>query len=202
MARLKNSPTPGHIQDGLSNTPRVMLCFLVIALAVNAFYFIKQPMPFSTIVGASMNPVLNMGDLVTNEKVSPSEVKVGDIIIYRMPAPERERYRSLPLIAHRVVEIKNTMTAGLVYRTKGDNNTAVDPWSVRDYDLVGKVGRQIPYLGFPVLFLQDGSGRVLALLALFLFILNLYYLGVRAGTAGCRKVGKRPGIYVRREVVC
>ena len=201
MARFKNSLTSRHIQNGLNNTPRLMLCFLAIALAVNVVYSIKQSMSFSTIVGTSMNPVLNMGDLITNEKISPSEVKLGDIIIYRMPTPERERYQSLPLIAHRVIEITNTTAAGLIYRTKGDNNPVVDPWSVRNGDLVGKVGQQIPYFGFPALFLQDSSSRVLAFLALFLFILNLYNLGARVGATGGRKSGNRLGIYVRREAM-
>ncbi len=49
---------------------RAILFFLAIALVGGVFYFIKQPMPFSAIVGTSMNPVLNTGDLITNEETA------------------------------------------------------------------------------------------------------------------------------------
>jgi len=141
---------------------RAILFPLTIALVIAVFYFTKQPMPFSAIVGTSMNPVLNMEDLITNEQISPSEVEVGDIIIYRIPPPTQTYYKCPPVVAHRVVEIKN-ITTGLIYRTKGDNNPSEDPWSVRDCDLMGKVDQQIPYLGFPILFLQSSSGEFLPL---------------------------------------
>ena len=147
--------------------------FFTIALIIAVFYFIKRPTPFSAIVGTSMNPVLNTGDLITNEEILPSEVAVGDIIVYRIPPLLQKYYKCLPVVAHRVIEIKDT-TTGLIYRTRGDNNPREDPWSVRDCDLIGKVDQQIPYLGFPILFLRSSSGRVFALITVFLFALNFY----------------------------
>ena len=151
---------------------RAILFFLAIALVITGFYFVKHPMPFSVIVGTSMNPVLKMGALITNEEIPPSEVKVGDIIVYRMPPLTQKYYKCLPVIAHRVVEVRDT-TAGLIYRTKGDNNSIEDPWSVRDCDLIGKVDQQIPYLGFPILFMQNNSGLIFAPIAVFLLVFIL-----------------------------
>ncbi len=166
----------------LTNIKQAILLFLAIALVITAFYFVKHSMPFSVIVGTSMNPVLNTGDLITNEEISPSEVAVGDIIAYRIPPMLQKYYKCLPVVAHRVIEIKDT-TTGLIYRTKGDNNPREDPWSVRDCDLIGKVDQQIPYLGFPILFLQSSSGRLFALIAVFLFALN-FYTGTLVGAGG------------------
>ena len=148
---------------------RATLFLLAIVLIIAAPRFIKQPMPFAPVTGISMTPVFKEGDLITYEKISPSEVEVGDIISYRIPPLTQKYYNSPPVIAHRVVEIKDT-TTGLIYRTKGDNNPREDPWSVRDFDLIGKVDQQIPYLGFLILFLQSTPGRIFALIAMFLLV--------------------------------
>ncbi len=173
MARLMDSLTLRHIKNILSNTQQAILLLLTIVLVITVFYFVKHPISFLAVVGTSMNPVLNTGDLITNEEILPSEVAVGDIIVYRIPPLLQKYYKCLPVVAHRVIEIKDT-TTGLIYRTRGDNNPSEDPWSVRDCDLIGRVGQQIPYLGFPILFLQSSSGRVFALITGFLFALNFY----------------------------
>ena len=61
---------------------RGILFLLATALLIAVFYFIKQPMPFVPIAGKSMQPELKIGDLITYEEISPSEVKVGDTVIY------------------------------------------------------------------------------------------------------------------------
>ena len=47
----------------------VTLFFLAIVLVIAGFYFVKQPIPFSPIVGTSMNPALRTGDLITSEEI-------------------------------------------------------------------------------------------------------------------------------------
>jgi len=53
---------------------RTILFFLVIALVVTVFYFIKPPIPFVPVAGTSMQPELKMGDLINYEEISTSEV--------------------------------------------------------------------------------------------------------------------------------
>jgi len=152
---------------------RAILLLLAIVLIVVAPYFIKPTMTFGLITGISMNPVLKEGDIITYEEISPSAVKVGDIIVYRIPLLTRKLYNCPPIVAHRVVEIKDA-AKGLHYRTKGDNSPASDPWSVRPCDLVGKVSRQISYLGFTLLFLQSRPGLIFIITTLFASALCLY----------------------------
>ena len=152
---------------------RAILFILAIVLIIAAPYFIKQPMPFTPITGVSMNPVLREGDLIAYEEVSPSEVEVGDIIVYSIPPLIQKHYNCPPVVAHRVVEIRDT-AMGLYYRTKGDNNPAQDPWSVRPYDLIGKVSQRISYLGFLLLFLQSRPGLICIVITLFASALCLY----------------------------
>lgn len=152
---------------------RAILFFLAIVLLIVAPYFLKQPMPFLPVAGISMNPVLMEGDLIMYEEVSLSSVEVGDIIVYSIPPLIQKHYNCPPVVTHRVVEVRDTAD-GLFYRTKGDNNTVQDPWSVRHCDLIGKVNQQISYLGFFFLFLQSRGGLIFIVVTFFISVLCLY----------------------------
>lgn len=152
---------------------RAILFSLAIALVIAAPHFIKQPMPFAPVTGISMAPVFKEGDLITYGKISPSEVKVGDIIVYNIPPLTQEHYNSPPVVTHRVVEIRDT-TMGLQYRTRGDNNPAQDPWSVGQGDIIGKVSQRLSYLGFPLLFLKSRPGLILIVIMFFASLLCFY----------------------------
>ena len=98
---------------------RGVLFFLIIAAVVAVFYFMNQPLPYVPVVGTSMNPELKWGDLITYEEVSPSEVEVGDIVIYRSTPLNQEQYKCPPVITHRVVEVKETTPRGVSLSHQG-----------------------------------------------------------------------------------
>ena len=123
------------------------------------------------IFGTSMEPELHTGSLILIEELSPSEVKEGDIIVFTIPAMVREQYNYPPVIAHRVIKV--TTQPSLVFRTKGDN-TGEDPFTVRAEDIRGTVSTKIPYIGFPLLFLQSNQGLIFIIIGLCLFALYLY----------------------------
>ena len=152
---------------------RAIVLFFAVALIIAAPHFIKRTMLFAPVRGISMTPVLKEGDLITYEEVLPSDVEVGDIIIYSVPPQTQVYYNCPSVVTHRVVEIKN-LTTGIIYRTKGDNNPIQDLWSVRPCDLMGRVSQQIPYLGFLGLFLQSRSGLISIIITLFVSALCLY----------------------------
>ena len=152
---------------------RAILFLLAIVLISAAPHFIKQPMPFAPVTGISMTPVFKEGDLIMYEKISPSEVEVGDIIVYNIPLLTQKLYNYPTVVAHRVVGITDT-TMGLHYRTKGDNNPVKDPWSIYPRDIIGKVSQRISYLGFPLLFLQGRQGAIFIIITLFVSALCLY----------------------------
>ncbi|MFC1940822.1 signal peptidase I [Chloroflexota bacterium] len=146
------------------------LIFIIASCAVG-FLSLRGTMPFLPVFGTSMEPELHAGDMILIEYIDPTEVKVGDIIIYTIPQAVREHYNYPAVIAHRV---KTVITEpALVFRTKGDN-TGEDPFSVRPQDLRGKVGNQIPYLGFPLLFFQSRQGLIFLITALGLLTFYLY----------------------------
>ena len=127
-----------------------------------------------SVTGNSMMPALEEGDLVIFERISANDLEVGDIIIYNIPSMNKRYLDSPQVVAHRMVEIRET-TVGLLYRTRGDNNPAQDPWSVRQSDIIGKVSQRISYLGFPLLFLKSPPGMVVIVLMLLASVISFYF---------------------------
>jgi signal peptidase len=158
---------------------RAVLLLLAIVLIVAAPQFIKQQFSFLPVTGISMAPVLEEGDLIVCEKVSPDDIQIGDIIIYNVPSTNQRVFDYPPVVAHRVVEMRETAT-GLLYRTRGDNNPVRDPWSVRQSDIIGKVSQQISFLGFPLLFLKSCPGTALIILIFLASAICFYFDELRS----------------------
>ena len=146
---------------------------LVVVAVICGFYFIRgDSLPFMAVVGRSMEPVLKQGDLIFTEAISPTQVKVGDIVVFDVDPSVRRKFNYPPVVAHRVIKV-NTSGDRISLCTKGDN-TGKDPFTVNPYLLRGKVSQQVSYLGFPIMFLQSGSGQIFVLIALLVLALYLY----------------------------
>jgi signal peptidase I len=144
---------------------------LVIIACVLGFLTIKGTLPFMPVYGRSMEPTIRTGSLLMIEPVNPNSVRVGDIIVYNVPTMVREYYNYPPVVSHRVIEVKTVPSLG--FRTRGDN-TGEDPFTIRPMDIRGTVGKQIPYLGLPLLFFQSRQGMIFVIIALALLALSLY----------------------------
>lgn len=151
---------------------RGILLALLIAIIVTGLYSVKEWMPIMAIAGNSMEPELKSGDAILIEKILPSDVEVGDVIVFNVHPLIQESYRYPALVAHRVTEL-TTFQGELAFKTRGDN-TADDPFVVPATDLRGEVRGQIPYLGYLLLFLQSRQGLIFIAIALPLFALYLY----------------------------
>lgn len=85
---------------------------------------------------------LNVGDLVVAFKTNPSDIKIGDIIIYKSPIGD---------IIHRVIFIYRNQS-GYYFTTKGDANPApIYPieYNISEKRVIGVVRIVIPYIGYP-----------------------------------------------------
>jgi signal peptidase len=76
-----------------------------------------------------MHPTIRHGDLITVEPVAPSNLKRGDIILYRLQND---------FIAHRLVNIKKRNGCGLTFILRGDASTTCDA-PVKPTQVLGKV---------------------------------------------------------------
>jgi len=158
---------------------RALTLVTIAALCLTAFMAIRGTVPFMPVFGTSMEPELHAGNLIIIKSKSPEEVKVGDIIVYNVPEAIQDFYNYPPVVAHRVIEVRETQY-GTAWRTKGDN-AGEDPFTVRANDLRGTVNQQIPLLGFPFLFLQSQQGLTFVIIALSLFALYLYASEISRG---------------------
>ncbi len=118
----------------------------------------------------SMYPTLEPGDLVIDTPVKdPSTLRTGDIITY-WTVIDGERV----LNTHR---IENIFDGGeyLIFETKGDKNTTVDPLTVHESEIIGKYGFHISGLGKAFDYLQTPTGFFIVVLlpVLLFFIFNL-----------------------------
>jgi signal peptidase I len=84
---------------------------------------------FLRIVGPSMQPTIMVGATVSYEQVPFSELKVGDIIVFKRPGDNM-------LIIARITRI---LTEGL--ETKGDNNPDPYSYNITATEYVGKIVR-------------------------------------------------------------
>jgi signal peptidase I len=158
---------------------RAITLIAVVAIILVGFLAVRGTMPFMPVFGTSMEPELHAGNLILIQDKEAEEVKVGDVIVYNVPAAIRDFYNYPPIVAHRVIEVRDT-EYGIAWRTKGDNS-GEDPFTVRTQDLRGTVSHQIPFLGFPFLFLQSQQGLMFVLIALSLFALYLYATDISRG---------------------
>ncbi len=109
-------------------------------------YFISGKFHYYAIaVGSgSMAPAINKGDIVVIER-NNYDLKVGDIIAYK--------YNGV-IVVHRLVKVDNAGEEYMYY-SQGDANSSMDNYVIKKEDMVGKVRVRIPYLGAPIVWLND-----------------------------------------------
>ena len=108
------------------------------------------------IVSGSMEPNLEIGDIVLVHETEEKELKVDDVISYR---------KQQVVITHRIIEIDEENKC---YVTKGDNNNTKDLGCVEIDDIEGKVYKVIPKVGKVLLFLQRRE--------VIFFVIIMYYI--------------------------
>jgi signal peptidase I len=159
------------------------LLFLFV-VCIAGFLTAKGTAYFIPISGDNMEPALKSGTLLTIEPVDAASIKVGDIIIYNVPKTMREYYNYPPMVSRRVIAIETAPSLG--FRTKGDN-AGEDPFTVKPIDILGTAGKQIPYLGLPLILFQSLQGLILVILALAVLAFFLYINEILGGRASLRR---------------
>jgi signal peptidase I len=121
-----------------------------------------------TVLSGSMVPTLGVGSVVLDERISPSEARVGDIITFPSSA-NRNR-----LITHRLQRVRvRGRSADMV--TKGDANNTVERWSVPLGGRLGRVAYHVPKVGYARQWLSGSHSRqaimiLVACLALWILV--------------------------------
>lgn len=124
--------------------------------------------PFS-IQTESMYPTLKPGDLIFSTSVDTEDLRVDDIITY-WTVINGERV----LNTHRITDVYDGGNH-LIFATKGDNNTAADPLTVHESEVVGKYAFRIGGIGKIFDYLQTSTGfLIVVVVPVFMFF--VYHL--------------------------
>ena len=126
---------------------------LVMLLAVG--FIVPAALGFQryVITGSSMGGSLGVGAVAFEEVVPVNDLRVGDVITYQPPADSGIDH----LVTHRIVSIR-----GDVYRTQGDANPDIDPWTFQlTSTSQSRVTFAVPYVGYVFIALQDRFLRML-----------------------------------------
>ena len=110
------------------------------------------------IVSGSMEPAIPTGSLVYAKAAEPEDLEPGDVIVFY------GGFGSEAVITHRLVE-NDREARELV--TKGDANEANDVAPIPYSDLLGRVEKSVPVLGYflPAISTMEGKLSLLGVLA-------------------------------------
>ncbi|MEM4862325.1 MAG: signal peptidase I [Candidatus Nezhaarchaeales archaeon] len=119
--------------ENLSLKREVAKYLIAVLVVVVLFEALKvasgTDVPLAIVEGNSMIPVLHSGDVVLLAGVKPSDLKVGDIIVYKYGGK---------FIIHKIVHIE-VKDGKYFFITQGENNRAPDPYPVSEDQVVGRV---------------------------------------------------------------
>jgi signal peptidase len=148
------------------------LCWAVIGFVAVLLGAATAPLAFglhSYIVrSGSMSPAIDTGDLVVSRQISPTEARIGDIVMFKDPG-DGER-----LTSHRVRAVHRHGDRSY-FVTRGDANTGFEHWNVPNDGTIGEIVYRIPKLGYAVAAIGSGPGK---LLLIVLPALALLWLGL------------------------
>ena len=131
-------------ENPIKNIPLILSLFLFVGFVAGFFKY----MPIA-VMSNSMAKLINRGDLVVIKKLNQDEVlklKQYDIIEYKLDKD---------VIIHRIIKIEKLKDGTINYITKGDNNNDPDNKKVKQEQVIGKVKFKIPYVGYPIVYLND-----------------------------------------------
>lgn len=139
----------------------LLICSIFIVLQV-----IKNPGETANLFGykvfniisGSMEPNLNIGDIVIIKEIKTENIEKGDIITFRQEESA---------ITHRVVDIVKE-NENTYYQTKGDNNNANDDVLVSNKDIEGIYVFRIPKLGIIISNIRNTTSIIIIVLVLYL----------------------------------
>ena len=108
----------------------------------------------------SMSPAINKGDIVFVKEVAFEEIEVSDVLTFKREGSEK-------WFSHRVVKIDKAEKS---FKTKGDNNTVEDPIYTSYDEVVGRVEKKFPLIGYVPMFLAKAWGKAILVIIYILYI--------------------------------
>jgi signal peptidase len=115
----------------------------------------------ATMLTGSMVPTINPGDIVLDTQEPSADIAIGQIISYHIPIDDHR------VESHRVIWVRHLPGGAVLFRTKGDANTAPDPWTAKvETPTVWRVRTVLPLVGSVIRALRQPIVHLLMAIAL------------------------------------
>lgn len=156
MQKRADAKRPAHHTGRRGRSLPAALCGMLGRIMLLLVILACLPVPVArlcgyevyNVVSGSMEPAVPVGSAVFVRAAPPAQLNAQDIIAFQSHGT---------VITHRVVE-NNTLESSLV--TQGDANLQPDPEPVPYADVIGRVERHVPGLGWLLGSYTSGSGRL------------------------------------------
>jgi signal peptidase len=160
----------------------------VAVLAIAGLMLIPSLLGYDryVIVSGSMEPAIGTGSVVYDRAVPVEDLSVGDVVTF-MPPPE---FHQKDPVTHRIHKISHDSKGARQFRTKGDANESVDPWTiVFDGPDQARVEHHVEKVGYVYMALSNRWVQLLVIgvPAMLLFALIVIALWREAGEAVTRE---------------
>ena len=129
----------------------VIMIVLMVVIVFGFWYgsqlVLNTQYPALAVVSNSMQPTLNIGDVIIVQGVSAAQINAnyinGNIVVFKSPRHYDPNFR----IVHRAVNKVQNHDGTWTITTHGDNNPIGSNEEFNETDLIGKVIAKIPYVG-------------------------------------------------------
>ena len=143
-----------------------LIAFILICDVYLILQMIKNPTDTAQLFGyrcfsvasGSMEPTLQIGDLIITKEKSKKDIKVGDIISFK---------DGDSTITHRVIKVIS-QNGEILYQTKGDNNNVGDEKNIKYEDVEGVYVDHIPELGKMYIYIQKTPVVIFILIIIYI----------------------------------
>jgi signal peptidase I len=131
-----------------------VIILVIIAMSLAMLLIARRIFnPFRVVVNNSMYPQIKTGDAVVIKDIEASNVKIGEVIIFRDPQHKED------LVIHRVIQVEDRGGVKF-FSTKGDNNKDADNWKISAGEVVGGIAVRLPGFGSFLDFITTPKGYV------------------------------------------
>ena len=110
--------------------------------------------PFVTLT-ESMDPVINVNDVVFTTPFKEADAKVGDIITFKA---DIDYNGTKEIVTHYIYEIDRTGSEAIIRTNRhfnSDETITPDTWLIPESDVIGSYSAHIPYIGYVIDFITS-----------------------------------------------
>ncbi len=166
------------------NIISTVLVVLVVVLALLLVGARLIGLKTYSVLSGSMEPTYHTGALIYVKQVDTSTLQAGDPVTFMLNEDT--------VATHRIIEVipDETDPSVIRFRTQGDANDTPDGTPVHYKNVIGKPVFTIPYLGYVSAFVQDKTGRFVAISLAGLLLVLTFLPDILSDDKNTKKAAK------------